>query len=72
MLAALHERGIGFVAIHTIAGSELTVGTFGEPTTAIPVVYAGRDLGELVATTDDREFLERVATLISAQLPRTG
>jgi hypothetical protein len=69
VLAALHERVFSWVAV---AGREV-----GErpaaPPLRTPVLWQGRQVGELQAvprdpSVDDRALLERVALLISAQL----
>jgi hypothetical protein len=71
VLRVLHERGAAWAAIRFVEEGELVDGPFlGERTNAVavPVVYQGRQVGELEASVDDREFLERVAQLISAHV----
>jgi putative methionine-R-sulfoxide reductase with GAF domain len=71
VLNAMHERGIVWAAIRFVEEGELVDGpSAGDPTEAIvvPVVYEGKQVGELEAAVDDRDFLERVATLVSAHV----
>jgi hypothetical protein len=70
ILQALHDRGVAWAAIRFVEGGELVEGpSIGEQQAgglAVPVVYEGRRVGELEAAVDERAFVERVATLISA------
>jgi hypothetical protein len=63
----------GWVGIRFLEGDELVLGpaagTAGGRESTVPVSYEGRVVGELAAVNpaaEDRAFLERVATLISA------
>jgi hypothetical protein len=69
VLRALHERGIDYAAIRFMEAGNLVDGpTMGSGPSAFatPVVFEGRQVGELVLSVDDRALAERVATLISA------
>jgi hypothetical protein len=71
VLDAMHERGIAWAAIRFVEEGGLVEGpTVGERTdaTTVPVIYGGKRIGELEAAVDDRAFLERVATLVSAHV----
>jgi hypothetical protein len=59
VLEALHARGVRFAAVR-LGDRELAVGS---PTD-------GLTSGSLTLTTDDEAFAARVATLISAYVPR--
>jgi hypothetical protein len=71
VLAALHERLFGWVAV---AGREVGERPApGMPSLTAPVIWQGMQVGELqavprVAAAGDEALLERVALLISAQL----
>jgi hypothetical protein len=71
-LGALHERGIPFAAIRFVEGDQLVDGPSvgGEPanTIVVPVRYEGDRVGELEIAVEDREFAERLATLLSAHV----
>jgi hypothetical protein len=69
VLQALHERGIGYAAIRFVEAGELVDGPSvgaGTATLSTPVLFEGRQVGELALASDDRALAERVATLISA------
>lgn len=73
VLDALHERGVPYAAIHFVEAGELVAGPeVGEPDaaglTSIPIVYRGKHVGDLTASSFDTEFMRRVATLISAHV----
>jgi len=71
ILRVLHERGAPWAAVRFVEEGKLIAGpTIGieTPALAVPVVYEGRKVGELEAAVEDRAFLERVATLISAHV----
>jgi hypothetical protein len=68
VLSALNERGIRYAAIRFVENGRLVDGpSAGTPTDAltVPVRYEARTVGELVIATDDQQFAERVAKLIS-------
>jgi hypothetical protein len=58
VLEALHQRGVPYAAVR-LGDEQLTVGLPGRGLTS----------GPLTVATDDRAFVERVATLISAYVP---
>lgn len=67
VLAALHERGVGYAAVRFLESGALVDGpSIGTPTDAatVPVLYDGNRVGELSVAADDA-FAERVATLIA-------
>jgi hypothetical protein len=69
VLASLRERGVGHAAIRFVESGELVDGPSvgaGEPSLRTPVVFEGRQVGELALSVDDPELAERVATLVSA------
>lgn len=71
VLAALHEQGVEYAAIRFVEAGELVEGpSVGTATDgiAVPVVYQGERVGELEASVADVAFLERLATLISANV----
>ena len=71
VLSALHARGVRFGAIRFADGGELVFGNGGEGAT-VPVVYDGTQVGELEVAVEDRAFVERLATTISAEVARRG
>jgi hypothetical protein len=69
VLESLRERGVGYAAIRFVESGELVEGPSvgaGEPNQSTPVLFEGRQVGELALSVDDSELAERVATLISA------
>ena len=69
VLRTLHERGVDYAAIRFMEAGNLVDGpTMGSGPSALatPVLFEGRQVGELVLSVDDRPLAERVATLISA------
>jgi hypothetical protein len=68
VLAALHERGVPYAAIRFREAGLLIAGpSVGEraPGVVAPVVFQGKQVGELELGVDDRPLAERVAVLIS-------
>jgi hypothetical protein len=68
VLAAVHQRGIGYAAIRFLENGELVDGPSvgsGPGAVATPVLFEGSRIGELELTGGDEAFAEQVAARIA-------